>query len=176
MAADTKSVLLSSHLPSFCPSPVKALKAPLDFTKSSSRWSSISKFTCPPRANLRSSAGTSLEARRMCIVIKSIDKELKTTFCCVLTHRRAPLPEQLQNGALPLPMATRETGMQKRLQNMHPDNACFLFMLPRELSPQMLVPSQAIRNLPSCPQESKHPLVIISSAKQDLRRTHLPRV
>lgn len=52
------------YLPSFWPSPVKALKAPLGFTKSSSRWSSMSKFTCPPCANLRSSAGTSLQEKR----------------------------------------------------------------------------------------------------------------
>lgn len=54
------------YLPSFWPSPVKALKAPLGFTKSSSRWSSMSKFTCPPWANLRSSAGTSLQEKMQC--------------------------------------------------------------------------------------------------------------
>lgn len=58
--------LCCSYLPSFWPSPVKALKAPLGFTKSSSRWSSMSKFTCPPWANLRSSAGTSLQEKRQC--------------------------------------------------------------------------------------------------------------
>lgn len=72
---------IASHLPSFWPSPVKALKAPLGFTKSSSRWSSMSKFTCPPWASLRSSAGTSLREEAMVGLLRQGWKHWLSCYC-----------------------------------------------------------------------------------------------
>lgn len=48
------------HLPSFCPSPLKALNRSLGFTYSCSWWSSISKLTWPPWTSRCSSTGISL--------------------------------------------------------------------------------------------------------------------
>lgn len=52
------------YLPSFCPSPLKALNRSLGFTYSCSWWSSISRLTWPPWTSRCSSTGISLNTKQ----------------------------------------------------------------------------------------------------------------
>ena len=56
--------ILGFYLPSFCPSPLKALNLSLGFTYSWSWWSSISRFTWPLWTRCWSSGGISLKRRK----------------------------------------------------------------------------------------------------------------
>lgn len=162
----SKKALLFSHLPSFCPSPVKALKTLLGFTYSSSRWSSISRFTCPPRANLRSSAGTSLQ--RQCPIKLSWKSKSGTApatepntttdvwnfrnYCVFLLTNKAgahfPTDRHKLKVTFPWPLP----GMTQRIRNSQPkhESVCSLQNLKAPYKPAPL-PSSFEVDLQVCP-------------------------